>query len=63
MINEKVYVVVNQYDQVQWVQTDKKRKRYYRNPMYLKKWIIHHNLNHPNDIFEIKKCKLVEIKD
>lgn len=59
MINETIYVAVNKNDEVQWVIGSSSKTRYFRTDKYLKGAVEYHNKYHPEDIWEVKKCKLV----
>ena len=60
MIEENIYVVVNHNDEIQWVEGSSSKTRYFRTDKYLKSAVEHHNKYHPEDIWEAKKCMIVE---
>ena len=60
MIKETIYVAVNQNDDIQWVQGSSKKTRYFRTDRYLKREVEYHNKYHPDDIWEVRKCVILE---
>ncbi len=60
MITEIIYVAVNHNDEIQWVKGSSSKTRYFRTDKYLKKAVESHNKCYPEDIWEVKKCMIVE---
>lgn len=61
MIKEIIYVAVNHKDEIQWVRgLSGKLTRYFRTDMYLKEVVGHHNEYHPEDVWKVRECMIVE---
>lgn len=63
MIKETVYVAINKHDEIQWVRGSSRKTRYFRTDKYLKGAVEYHNEYHPEDIWKIRKCMIVEDKE
>jgi len=60
MIKESIYVAINHNDEIQWVIGSSSKTRYFRTDKYLKKAVDYHNKLHPEDIWKVRKCLIVE---
>ena len=60
MIKETIYVAINHKDEIQWVRGSSKKTRYFKTDRYLKGAVEYHNKYHPNDIWKIRKCVILE---
>ena len=60
MIKEYIYVAVNQNDEIQWVKGSSSKTRYFRTDKYLKGAVECHNKYHPEDIWRVKRCLILE---
>ena len=60
MIRETIYVAINHNDEIQWVQGSSKKTRYFRTNKYVNKAVDYHNEYHPDDIWKVRKCLIVE---
>lgn len=60
MIKETIYVAINQKDEIQWVRGSSKKTRYFKTDRYLKGAVEYHNKYHPDDIWKIRKCVILE---
>ena len=60
MIKENIYVAINHKDEIQWVKGSSAKTRYFRTDKYLKVAVEYHNKYHPEDIWKIRKCVIVE---
>ena len=56
MIKENIYVAINHNDEIQ----SSSKTRYFRTDKYLKSAVEYHNKYHPEDIWKIRKCVIVE---
>lgn len=61
MIKEKVFVAINDKDEVQWVQGSSQKTRYFKTDRYLKQAVKYHNTYH-TDKWRIAECKLSKVK-
>ena len=68
MIKENIYVAINkndeiqQVDEIQWVTGSSAETRYFRTDKYLKGAVEYHNKYHPEDIWKVRKCVILEDK-
>ena len=62
MIKENIYVAINHNDKIQWVKGSSSKTRYFRTDKYLKGVVEHHNKYHPEDIWKVRKCVILEVK-
>lgn len=60
MIREYMYVAINHNDEIQWVKGSSSKTRYFRTDKYLKKAVESHNKYHPEDIWKVRKCVILE---
>ena len=60
MIKENIYVAINRNDEIQWVQGSSKKTRYFKTDRYLKGAVEYHNKYHPDDIWKVRKCVILE---
>ena len=60
MIKETIYVAINRIDEIQWVRGSSSKTRYFRTDKYLKKAVDYHNKYHPEDIWKVRKCVILE---
>ena len=60
MIKENIYVAINRNDEIQWVQGSSKKTRYFKTDRYLKGAVEYHNKYHQDDIWEVRKCVILE---
>ena len=60
MIKENIYVAINRNDEIQWVQGSSKKTRYFKTDIYLKRAVEYHNKYHPDDIWKVRKCVILE---
>ena len=60
MIKENIYVAINRNDEIQWVQGSSKKTRYFKTDRYLKRAVEYHNKYHPDDIWKVRKCVILE---
>ena len=60
MIKETIYVAINHKDEIQWVRGSSKKTRYFKTDRYLKGAVEYHNKYHPDDIWKIRKCVILE---
>ena len=60
MIKETIYVAINRKDEIQWVRGSSTKTRYFRTNKYLKKAVDYHNKYHPEDIWKVRKCVILE---
>ena len=60
MIKENIYVAVNRNDEIQWVRGSSKKTRYFKTDRYLKGAVEYHNKYHPDDIWKVRKCVILE---
>lgn len=60
MIKETIYVAINHKDEIQWVKGSSSKTRYFRTERYLKDAVEYHNKYHPEDIWKVRKCMIVE---
>lgn len=60
MIKENIYVAINKNDEIQWVKGSSAKTRYFRIDRYLKVAVKYHNKYHPEDIWKVRKCVIVE---
>jgi hypothetical protein len=60
MIKENIFVAINHKDEIQWVKGSSSKTRYFRTDKYLKSAVEYHNKYHPEDIWKIRKCVIVE---
>lgn len=60
MIKENIYVAINRNDEIQWVQGSSKKTRYFKTDRYLKGAVEYHNRYHPDDIWKVRKCVILE---
>ena len=63
MIDEVVYVAVNDKDEVQWIEGSSKKTKYFATDKHVSKGVEYHNKYYSNDIWRVVKCKLVEVKE
>lgn len=63
MIKENIYVAINHNDEIQWVTGSSSKTRYFRTDKYLKRAVKFHNTAHPEDIWKIRKCIILEDSD
>lgn len=61
MINENIYVAVNNKDEVQWVRGSSSKTKYFVTDIHVSKRVEYHNKYYPNDIWRVAKCKLIEV--
>ena len=62
MIKENIYVAINKNDEIQWVCGSSKKTRYFRTDKYLKGAVEYHNKYHPDDVWKVKKCVILDDK-
>jgi hypothetical protein len=60
MIKENIFVAINHNDEIQWVKGSSSKTRYFRTDKYLKRAVEYHNKYHPEDIWKVRKCVIVE---
>lgn len=60
MIKENIYVAINSNDEIQWVRGSSRQTRYFRTDKYLKRAVEYHNKYHPEDIWKVRKCVILE---
>ena len=60
MIREYMYVAINHNDEIQWVKGSSAKTRYFRTDKYLKNAVEYHNKYHPEDIWKVRKCVILE---
>lgn len=60
MIKENIYVAINHNDEIQWVKGSSSKTRYFRTDKYLKGAVEYHNKYHPEDMWKIRKCVILE---
>jgi hypothetical protein len=60
MIRETIYVAINKNDEIQWVIGSSSKTRYFRTNKYLTKAVDYHNECHPDDIWKVRRCLIVE---
>ena len=60
MIKENINVAINRNDEIQWVQGSSKKTRYFKTDRYLKRAVEYHNKYHPDDIWKVRKCVILE---
>lgn len=60
MIKENIYVAINKKDEIQWVKGSSRKTRYFKTDRYLKGAVEYHNKYYPDDIWEIRKCIILE---
>ena len=60
MIKENIYVAINRNDEIQWVQGSSRKTRYFKTDRYLKGAVEYHNKYHPDDIWKVRKCVILE---
>ena len=61
MIKENIFVAVNQNEEIQWVKGSSSKTRYFRTDKYLKGAVEYHNKYHPEDMWEVRKCVILEV--
>lgn len=61
MINETIYVAINDKDEIQDVRGSSQKTRYFKSDKYLKRAVRYHNSYH-EDKWRIAECKLVKVK-
>lgn len=61
-IEECVYCAVNSRNEIQWVKGSSTKTRYYMTDKHVAKAVEYHNKYNKNDLWQIKKFKLVEMK-
>jgi hypothetical protein len=62
MIKEIVFVAINHDDEIQWVKGSSSKTRYFRTNKYLKGAVENHNKYHPEDIWKVRKCVILEVE-
>jgi hypothetical protein len=62
MIKENIYVAINEHDEIQWVKGSSAKTRYFKTDKYLKGAVEYHNKYHPEDIWRVRKCVILEDK-
>lgn len=62
MIKENIYVAINEHDEIQWVKGSSAKTRYFKTDKYLKSAVEYHNKYHPEDIWRVRKCVILEDK-
>lgn len=62
MIKENIYVAINEHDEIQWVKGSSAKTRYFKTDKYLKGAVESHNKYHPEDIWRVRKCVILEDK-
>ena len=60
MIKENIYVAINRNDEIQCIKGSSSKTRYFRTDRYLKVAVEYHNKYHPEDIWKVRKCVIVE---
>lgn len=62
MIKEIIFVAINHDDEIQWVKGSSSKTRYFRTDKYLKGAVEYHNKYHPEDIWKVRKCVILEVE-
>lgn len=58
MIIERVFVAINDKNEVQWVTGSSQKTRYFKTDKYLSRAIRYHNRYHPDDRWKMAECRL-----
>ncbi len=61
MIKENIFVAINCNDEIQWVKGSSSKTRYFRIDKYLKSAVEYHNKYHPEDMWKVRKCVILEV--
>lgn len=62
MIKENIFVAINHNDEIQWVKGSSSKTRYFRTDKYLKGAVEYHNKYHPEDMWKVRKCVILEVE-
>lgn len=58
---ENIYVAVDKKGEIQWVKGSSSKTRYFRTDKYLKSAVEYHNKYYPDDVWEVKKCVIIDM--
>ena len=58
MVIERVFVAINDKNEVQWVTGSSQKTRYFKTDKYLSRAIRYHNRDYPDDRWKIAECRL-----
>lgn len=60
MIKENIYVAINKNYEIQWIRGSSAKTRYFKTDKYLKGAVGYHNKYYPEDMWEVRKCVILE---
>ena len=58
MVIERVFVAINDKNEVQWVTGSSQKTRYFKTDKYLSRAIRYHNRYRPDDRWKMAECRL-----
>lgn len=58
MVIERVFVAINDKNEVQWVTGSSQKTRYFKTDKYLSRAIRYHNRYHPDNRWKMAECRL-----